>query len=192
MVVAFAASFLLASLVAFGVVGIAATRLGVGELPLEWRIALAGAGMLPLVLADLSAMKRSAYCPISWRRQTPRSLVRRHHMFVVATLWGLDTGLVVTTFRVAAVTWAALLLALLGLAPWWVGIVYGVGFVVPFTALLVRPRLGQAARSEAPTDPGLEAMLRMRSGVQGLSAIVLGGTAVLFAAQLIFAMSVAP
>jgi hypothetical protein len=182
----------LASLAAFGVVGIAAARLGVGELPAAWRIALAAAGMLPLMLADLSAMTRSTYCPISWRRQTPRSLVRRHHMFVVATLWGLDTGLVVTTFRVAAVTWAALLLAALGLAPWWVGIAYGVSFIVPFTALLVRPQLGRAARSEAPTDPGLETMLRMRSRVQRLSAVVLGGTAVLFALQLILSASVAP
>jgi len=176
-VAAFAAAFMIAALAAFGVVSIVATRLGVGELSLQWRIALGGAGMVLLALADLRAMMRSTYCPIGWRRQTPRTLMRRHHMLVVAALWGFDTGLVVTTFRVAAVTWAALYLAALDLSPWWAGIAYGISFIVPFTVLLIRPRLGRAARAKTTLDPGLEAMLRMRSRVQGLSAVLLAVTA---------------
>jgi len=191
-VAAFAAAFLIAALGAFGVISIGATSLGVGDLPLQRRIALGGAGMVLLALADLRAMKRSTYCPIGWRRQTPRTLMRRHHMLVVATLWGLDTGLVVTTFRVAAVTWAALYLAALDLAPWWAGIAYGMGFIVPFTVLLIRPELGRAARARTSSDPGLETMLRMRSRVQGLSAILLAVTTLGFALIFGFFTSVAP
>jgi len=190
-VAAFAAAFLIAALAAFGIVSFAASALGVGELPLQWRIALGGAGMVPLALADLGAMRRSTYCPIGWRRQTPRTLMRGHHMLIVATLWGLDTGLLVTTFRVAAITWAALYLAALGLSPWWVGIAYGVGFLVPFMVLLIRPQLGRAARARTSSDPGLEAMLRMRSRVQGLSALLLTVTALGLALTFGFFNSVA-
>lgn len=94
-------------------------------------------------------------------------------MFVVATLWGFDTGLVVTTIRVAAVSWGALYLAALGLSPRWTGFAYGVGFALPFLILLVRPQLGRAARAATPADPGLETMLRMRSLIQGFSAVLL-------------------
>lgn len=118
-------------------------------------------------------MMKATYCPIGWRRQTPRILTRRYHMFVVATLWGFDTGLVVTTIRVAAVSWGALYLAALGLSPRWTGFAYGVGFALPFLILLVRPQLGRAARAATPADPGLETMLRMRSLIQGFSAVLL-------------------
>jgi hypothetical protein len=109
--------------------------------------------------------------------------MRRHHMLVVASLWGLDTGLVITTFRVAAVTWGALYLAALGLSSPWAGVAYAGAFLLPFIALVVRPRLGRAAKAENAIDPGLEAMLRMRSGVQGVSAVLLMATAIVFGLQ---------
>jgi hypothetical protein len=179
------ASFLFAALAVFGAVERAAAMLGAGRLPLEWRAALAAAGLMALALADLRAMQRSTYCPIGWRRQTPRGLMRRHHMLVVASLWGFDTGLIVTTFRVAAVSWGALYLAALGMSPRWAGAAYGAAFVVPFTGLLVRPGLGRAAKGNAATDPGLEPMLHMRFRVQGVSAVLLTATGVLFALRFI-------
>lgn len=177
----FTASFLVAAVAAFAVVGLVASRVGIADLPFAWRLALGAGGMVPLAIADLRALSRSTYCPIGWRRQTPRALLRRHHMLLVATVWGLDTGLVVTTFRVAAVSWAALYLAALDLVPGWVGLAYGVGFILPFMVLTLRPGLGQAARRGGSTDPGLEAMLRLRSRMQIISALLLTGTAVVFA-----------
>lgn len=166
----FAAAFVVAAGATFALASAAATAVGVTRLPIGWRVGLAGAGLLLMAAVDLRAMARSGYCPIGWRRQTPRILLRRYHLLAVATLWGFDTGLVVTTIRVAAVSWGALALAALGLAPRWTGLAYGAGFALPFLVLLVRPRLGRAAGGGAPEDPGLEAMLRIRSPMQALSA----------------------
>ena len=94
-------------------------------------------------------------------------------MPVVASVWGFDTGLLVTTFRVAAVSWAALFLAGLGLVPTWTGVSYGLGFTLPFLLLISRPRLGRPA----PADPGLESILRKRPAIQALSALLLVASA---------------
>jgi hypothetical protein len=99
--------------------------------------------------------------------------MRRHRPLAVATFWGLDTGLVVTTIRVAAVSWAALYLAALDFSPGWTGLAYGLGFIAPFFLLLLRPQLGRAARGEVGVDAGLEALLRLRPAIQGSSALLL-------------------
>jgi hypothetical protein len=178
---AFAAAFVGAAVAMFALASAAATLLGITQLPVHWRVVLAGTGLLSMAVVDLRSMLRSTYCPIGWRRQAPRILMRRYHMLAVATLWGFDTGLLVTTFRVAAVSWGALYLAALGLSPRWTGFAYGVGFALPFLMLLARPGLGRAARAATPMDPGLETMLRMRSLIQGFSAALLIATgAVLF------------
>ena len=72
-----------------------------------------------------------------WRRQTPKQLFHRFGPSAGALLWGLDTGLVVTTFRVTSLSWAALALAALGLVPWWSGLLYAIGFTVPAAALVL-------------------------------------------------------
>ena len=172
----FSVAFVLAALLTFTSADLAARALGMSRLPLAPRIAIAAAGLLALAMLDVRAMRRSTYCPLGWRRQTPRALLRRHSMFVVAGTWGLDTGLVVTTFRVAAVSWGALLLAALGLSSPWAGVAYGLGFTVPFLVLVIRPRLGDAARAGSGSvtgDPGLEPMLRLRPVAQALSAALL-------------------
>jgi hypothetical protein len=177
----FVAAFIGAAVATFALAGAGATALGITQLPMHWRVAMAGLGLLVMAAVDLRSMSRSTYCPLGWRRQTPRMLLRRHHMLVVATLWGFDTGLVVTTIRVAAVSWGALSLAALGLAPRWTGVAYGVGFALPYLMLLVRPRLGRAAIAATPMDPGLETMLRMRTTMQGISAaLLIAGGGVLF------------
>lgn len=87
-----------------------------------------------------------------WARQTPRHLFFRYGPAVGALLWGLDTGAVVTTFRVSSLSWAALSLAVLGLAPWWSGIAYGLGFILPlwFVTLVARPANGGSQISPEP------------------------------------------
>jgi hypothetical protein len=176
---AFAAAFVMGAVVIFTIVHATATVLGVTQLPFHWRVVFAGGGLLTLAVVDLRTLMRSTYCPISLRRQTPRILMSKYRIDVVASIWGFDTGLVITTFRVAAISWSALFLTALGLSSPWVGIVYGLGFCLPFLILLFRPQVGRASRAAALANPGLEAMLRKRSLMQSVSAVLLvasGGT----------------
>lgn len=182
---AFAVAFIVGALAIFTIVSVVGTALGFTHLPSQWRVVLAGIGLLPLAAADLRAIAKSTYCPISWRRQTPRILMRRYRMTFAAWVWGFDTGLIVTTFRVAAVGWGALLLTALGLLPLWAGLGYGLGFTLPFLILLMRPQLGRSSRDTTPVDPGLESMLRKRAAIQGLSAALLLASAGILIGSLI-------
>lgn len=62
------------------------------------------------------------------RRQTPKEWMQRLHPRAVGLLWGLDTGTMVSTFRVSAASWAALILFAVGWAPVWMASVYGITF----------------------------------------------------------------
>src|SRR5262245_61895580 len=115
----------------FAVVYALGRLVGVGDMPADRRIVLAAAGLLALAALDVRAITRSTYCPLSWRRQTPKSLAHRGSATLVASAWGFDTGLAVTTVRVAAITWGAVLLAGLGLSGWFAGLGYGLGFALP-------------------------------------------------------------
>jgi cytochrome c biogenesis protein CcdA len=81
-----------------------------------------------------------------WRRQTPKWFMFRFSNRMSAFLWGIDAGLVGTTFRVTSLSWAALTLTFAGMLPWWAGALYAAGFAIPeLTAMLVVPRRsGQA------------------------------------------------
>jgi hypothetical protein len=148
---------------------------GVASVPLELRVGIGAAGLLALGAVDVRARRRSTYCPLSWRRQTPKALIRRRSATVVAAVWGFDIGLAITTMRVAAITWGAILLAGLGLSVWFAGLAYGLGFALPFVVLLWTHRAGRLAFSPSPVDPGLESMLARRSALQAVSAVLLIG-----------------
>jgi hypothetical protein len=158
----FAAAFVVGATLTFGI----ATLGGVvarTELSFAWRTGLASASLVALALVDLFAARRGCYCPLGWGRQTPRTLVHRYGPAAGVAAWGFDTGLAITTFRVAAITWGALVLTALGFSSWWTGPAYGAGFVVPLLTSLL-----------TPTDAGkLEGLLRRRSVVQAISAAVL-------------------
>lgn len=164
---AFAMAFIVATIVTFGVVFMAGVVIGVDELSLQWRLGIAAAGFAVFALCDLVAIRRRDYCPLSWRRQTPRSLQFRYSATVTAAVWGFDTGLAVTTFRVAALTWAALLLTFLGLASWQVGFAYALAFVIPIIVIFN----GQPAESRSSRS--LERLLDKSTMLQGISAITL-------------------
>lgn len=116
---------------------------------------LAAAGALGLLLVmDLARIRAPGALGPSWRRQTPKGLEDRHGPVTAALLWGLDAGLVVTTFRVTSLSWAALAVAALGLVPWWSGLVYALGFVVPLGAMILLVPRRTDTTGETDPEPG--------------------------------------
>jgi hypothetical protein len=83
------------------------------------------------ILLDLYSLRRKTWCPITPHRQTPKMIRHTFGERRAALAWGADTGLVFTTYRMSSISWAVLSLDLLGIAPWWVGLGYSAGFLVP-------------------------------------------------------------
>lgn len=112
-------------------------------------------------------------------------------MRVVASVWGFDTGLAVTTFRVAAATWGAIMLTVLGLSGWQTGIAYGIAFAIPITILMWTHKAGRMAVTLEPGDPGLGELLAMRPAWQAKSAVLLAAGAVVLAGELLLGATLA-
>lgn len=161
------------AIVIFALISVLSGLLGVRDLPEDWRVGLAAAGLLALASLDVRAARRKTYCPLGWRRQTPKRLLQQRSATVVVAAWGLDLGLAITTIRVAALTWGVVLLSALGLSPVLVGVGYGLSFALPLFALIWTHRVGRTARAGRPSDPGLEAMLARRESLQMASAALL-------------------
>ncbi len=174
----FAAAFTAGAIAVFGIASIAGAALHVDELSLQWRLGTAAAGLAVFAFVDLVAIRKRSYCPLSWRRQTPQSLRFRNGVTTTVAMWGFDTGLAVTTFRVVALTWAALLLTFLGLASWQVGFAYALAFVIPVIAILN----GQPSTSRS--SESLAALLRKRVVLQCISIMALLTTGTLLLAHL--------
>jgi hypothetical protein len=82
-------------------------------------------------------------------RQTPKRLqFLGEHSWVTPYVWGLDTGLLVTTYRVSFCSWLLLLLTLVGVAPPWAGVVNGISFVFPLMLATRLMKTGSARLSE--------------------------------------------
>jgi hypothetical protein len=96
-------------------------------------VAIASLALFVLAVADLSLL--GLHTPM-WHRQTPRHFFYAHGAPKGALLWGLDTGLGFTTYRVTSIVWAAMLLSALGLLPWWAGAWYALGFTAPMSILV--------------------------------------------------------
>lgn len=139
-VAALVTGFTCSALVVFGAATLVGAALGLDRLPLAARLtvaALLGAGM---VAVDLTSLRAPHFCRLTLRRQTPKALSSRYGPRLGALLWGVDTGVAVTTIRMSAAAWVVLTLGVLGLAPWWVGLAYAVGFSVPLAvATLLLP-----------------------------------------------------
>lgn len=162
----FAAAFVSGAVLVFGISSIVGARV-IGAMFTEtWRLGAAAGALFALAAFDLIALRRGSYCSLGWRRQTPQRLIYFHTVPTVAAVWGFDAGLAFTTFRVAATTWGALTLALLGLASWWTGVVYGLAFALPLSALFFL------------SPPRVERMLAERRHVQFASALLLAACGV--------------
>jgi hypothetical protein len=137
------------------------------------RLALVGATAVAAIVLDLRAARRRSYS-VGWNRQTPEALAHSGGAWWVTPLiWGADTGLIWTTYRVSSLSWVFLVLVLLGAAPPWAGLAYGLAFAVPLLVAASRP----AADGEAcDVSPGARTrpLLAQLAGV-GLMAVFAAG-----------------
>jgi hypothetical protein len=172
----FGASFTFGAILTFGFVFLCGATIR-AAIPPGWLFTVSGLSLLLLAVIDVFAIRRKSFCPLGWCRQTPKALARSHGITTVMIVWGFDTGLAVTTFRVAALTWGALIFTATGLTEWWVGVGYGLAFVIPLLVLM----LTQGPRPV----PRFEFMLQKRSAVQLTSAAILSATGALLVAGLV-------
>ena len=93
------------------------------------RVAIALPILLIAIVLDSYSLRYKRMCPLTARRQTPKMVYNAHGSGRAALVWGLDAGLVFTTYRMSSISWALLLLGVLGVAPWWTGLAYALGFV---------------------------------------------------------------
>jgi hypothetical protein len=125
-------------------------------------------GLLSVVAIglDLRAIRGDTYT-LGLKRQTAKSLMNAEDRptWVTPLFWGLDTGLIWTTFRVSCTSWLLLLGALFNLTPQWGGLVYGAFFGLPLmTAIWWRGY-------RRHTKPGRPATLRR---AQGAGVVLMG------------------
>jgi hypothetical protein len=126
----FAVAFAVSSFAVFGVagaVGVAASR----ALTPAGELAIVAVVLAVALALDAYSLRRKTWCPVTLRRQTPKTVLYDFGPRRAAVAWGLDTGLVFTTYRVSSISWALLALAALGAAPWWTGLGYAAGFLIP-------------------------------------------------------------
>jgi len=100
---------------------------------------------------DVRAIRRGSFS-VGLRRQTPKALAHLSRLWwVTPLLWGLDTGLIWTTFRVSFCSWILLLLVLLGVAPAWSGLVYGLCFAIPLVVTVHVPEHSDGDSCRVPS-----------------------------------------
>ncbi len=157
-------------------------RLALGWVPSGAVSLLAAAGFAALFLVVDSGLF-GLRTPM-WQRQTPQQHFFRRGPVAGALLWGLDTGLVVTTFRVTSMTWVAIAVSLLGLVPWWAGVFYAAGFVIPSIVMIavVPYRPDRADRLEP---------IWVIDRVSAFEPFVRGAAKVVFAAMAVASIAIA-
>jgi hypothetical protein len=96
------------------------------------RTNLLAAVALVAAAVDLAAAARRRMAP-GLRRQTPKRLAYDENApwWLTPFIWGADTGMMWSTFRVTSGTWLVFLGAAIGLAPAGAGLAYGLAFAVP-------------------------------------------------------------
>jgi len=137
------------------------------------RLLVVGAAVLAGVVLDVRAMRRRSYS-MGLERQTPKALAHTsREWWVTPLLWGADTGLIWTTYRVSFCSWLLLVLASVGAAPPWAGLVYGLAFTVPLLVVLAwRP--ASAAECEVNVPKRTRPQVAQAFGVA--SMVLLGGS----------------
>lgn len=147
------AGFLVAAFVVFATAGFVGAAFGLGQIPVTGRVIVAVLVCTAMCAVDVASLRKPSLCRLTFRRQTPKALEDRYGRHVGPLLWGIDTGMAVTTIRVSAATWAVLALGLLQVAPWWVGLAYGLGFSLPLGLATLLPPWRSAPTGGSPGEP---------------------------------------
>lgn len=134
--------------------------------PAEGRLRFFGVACLSLAVVDLLRMLRGAYGSFGLMRQTPRSWGTASAGGVA--LWGLDTGLVVTTVRATCLPFLGVVGVISGFGAPWFGLFYALGYLAALIWSCARPRACQAP--EAPI-PRLLTMHRLRDRARLLGIV---------------------
>lgn len=164
------AAFLTSSILVFATVrAIGSVAVPLHRPPLVQALLL-GAFVGALIL-DLHALYRNSWCPLGVQRQTPKGIQLRLGLRRAALAWGFDAGCVVTTYRVSALAWALILTCLVGIGPWWLGMAYGFGFIVPLWFGWASPYFLPGNESAVK----LASMLQWHPGVARAFVIVASG-----------------
>ncbi|MGQ0774335.1 MAG: hypothetical protein ACT4NY_07960 [Pseudonocardiales bacterium] len=150
---ALTAGFLVAAFVVFAIVVFVGAAFWVGQIPVTGRVMVAALVCAVMGAVDVASLRKSSLCKLTFRRQTPKALEDRYGRHVGPLLWGIDTGMAVTTVRVSAATWAVFTLCLLQLAPWWVGLAYGVGFCLSLSVATLLLPWRPAPKRGSPGEP---------------------------------------
>ena len=96
----FAVAFAFSSFAVFGVagaVGVAASR----ALTQAGELAIVAIVLAVALALDAYSLRRKTWCPVTLRRQTPKTVLYDFGPRRAAVAWGLDTGLVFTTYRMS-------------------------------------------------------------------------------------------
>lgn len=131
-------------LLAWGLGGL----VGTSTMSMQARIWILLAGIALFLVFDIPAALRGGSSRLGLRRQTPRTLgftLRR--VETTALWWGTDIGSGVSTYRMTSAIWLGLLAVFLGVVPFYVGWLYGVGTVLAITGLVAL--IGGGAALEA-------------------------------------------
>lgn len=124
-------AFLIGSLTAFGILHVVGLEIAAHADP-QLLYALAGALTFGLVLHDVRSLRKRRFCALGPRRQTPKWIphaLRSDRLGLV--VWGFDTGLGATTFRMTNGWWVLAVAVLAGLHPVGIALAYALGFAVP-------------------------------------------------------------
>jgi hypothetical protein len=102
------------------------------HLPRRAALVVCVVAALAALVADVRAIRHRSYS-VGLSRQTAKALAHQpdRPWWITPLFWGLDTGLIWSTFRVSAASWVLLLSALLNVAPQRSGLVYGAFFAIP-------------------------------------------------------------
>jgi hypothetical protein len=183
----FSAGFLVSSVAGFALAAGLGAALSAALAPRARSAILLGT-VLVLLAVDLARLRRGHHCSLGLRRQTPRVLGFQP---IGPLVWGLDTGLPLTTFRATPLPFIGLACVVLGFGHPWIGLAYAAGFLGSLVASCAWPEASGPVAPE-PLPPGQRGSLRivgaLRSWAQPAwtaSLIVGSGLLLLLTARLL-------
>lgn len=148
---------------------------GAAAISLDLRRLIVVFVLMLVVGFDIFALRRGGLVRLGLRRQAPQRLRFSRHRRMVGLVWGFDIGTGVSTFRVTTAIWVVAAAVLLGVVPWYVGSLYGLGMAVTLGLLMMRSVGGFI------DDETIDRFMRTRRKMQGVyvGIVLLAGLAIL-------------